>query len=103
MLYTVCQYSDNKVTHAWSASKTVLTYAENIPTSNIRCRNSCILNQNEKYTFIIQISNTILTQCISLCLYKIRHITKATQCLKVKVMHHAYQGDNYYSENRQFM
>jgi len=43
MLYTVCQYSDNKVTHAWSASKTVLTYAENIPTSNIRCRNSCIL------------------------------------------------------------
>ena len=29
------------------------------------------------YTFIIQIANTILNQCISPCLYKIGHTTKA--------------------------
>jgi len=43
------------------------------------------------YTFIIQIANTILNQCISLCLYKIGRITKAIICLKLKsfqfVMH----------------
>jgi len=55
------------------------------------------------YTFIIQIANKILDQCISLCLYKIGHITKAIICLKFKVIYHAYQGDNSYSENRQFI
>ena len=34
------------------------------------------------YTFIIQIANTILNQCISICLYKIQHITKAIIGLK---------------------
>ena len=33
------------------------------------------------YTFIIQIANTILNQCISLCLYEVGHITKAIICL----------------------
>jgi len=40
-------------------------------------------------TFIIQIANTILNQCISLCLYKIGHITKAIKCLIIKVIYHA--------------
>ena len=37
-----------------------------------------ILNQNENFTLFIihvQIANTILNQCISLCLYKIGHIS----------------------------
>jgi len=46
-------------------------------------------------------SNTILNQYIPLCLYKIGHITKAKMCLKFKVIYHALQGDNLYSENRQ--
>ena len=41
------------------------------------------------YTFIIQIANTILNQCISLCLYKIGHITKAIICLTFKLICHA--------------
>ena len=41
------------------------------------------------YTFIIQIANTISNQCISLCLYKIGHITKAMICIKLKVSYHA--------------
>ena len=41
------------------------------------------------YTFIIQIANTILNQCISLYLYKIGQITKAIFCLKLKVICHA--------------
>ena len=48
------------------------------------------------YTFIIQISNTLLNQGISHCLYNIGHITKAIICLKFK------QGDNSCSENRKF-
>ena len=36
-----------------------------------------ILNQNENYTFTIQISNTILNQYILLCFYEIGHITKS--------------------------
>ena len=36
------------------------------------------------------------------CLYKIGHITKAIICLRLKVSCHAKQGDNSYSENRQF-
>ena len=54
------------------------------------------------YTFIIQIANTILNQCISLCLYKIGYITKLI-CFQLKVICHAWQGDNSYSENRQFI
>ena len=45
---------------------------------------------------MIQISNTLLNQGISHCLYNIGHITKAIICLKFK------EGDNSYSENRQF-
>jgi len=60
----------------------------------------CTLNKNENH-FIIQISYTILNQCISLCLYSIGHITKAIIGLTYKVSYHAYQGDNSYSENRQ--
>jgi len=41
------------------------------------------------YTFIIQIANTIVNQCSSLCLYKIGHITKAIICFKFKVTYHA--------------
>jgi len=32
-----------------------------------------VLSQNEYFTLIIQIANTILNQRISLCLYKIGH------------------------------
>ena len=53
------------------------------------------------YTFIIQIANTILNQCISLCLYKIGHITKAIICLKLS--HLPCITGNLYSENRQFI
>ena len=43
-----------------------------------------ILNQNEtKYNFIIQISNILIKQCNSLCLYGIEHITKAIICPKL--------------------
>ena len=49
----------------------------------------CILSQDENYTFIIQIANTISNQCISLCLYKIGDITEAIIYLKLKVMYHA--------------
>jgi len=52
-------------------------------------------------TFIIQISNTILSQCISLCLYKIGHITKAIIWPKFKVIYPVKKGDNSYSENGQ--
>jgi len=48
-----------------------------------------ILNQNENYTFIIQIANTILNKCISIYLYKIGNITKAIIGLKCKVNYHA--------------
>ena len=48
-----------------------------------------ILNQNENYTFIIQIANTILNKCISIYLYKIGNITKAIIGLNVRsiIMH----------------
>ena len=55
------------------------------------------------HTFRIQIANTILSQCISHCLYKIGHTPKAITCLKLKVICHAYQADNSYSENKQFI
>ena len=45
----------------------------------------------------------MLNQCISLCLYKIGHLIKAIIHLKFKVICHAKQGDNSYSENRQFI
>ena len=38
------------------------------------------------YTFIIQITNTIFNQCISLCPFTIGHITKTIICLKC-IMH----------------
>jgi len=53
--------------------------------------------------FCKEIANKISKQCISLCLYKIGDIAKAIICLKFKVIYHAYQGDNSYSENRQFI
>ena len=40
-------------------------------------------------TLIIEIDNTILNKCISLCLYKVGHITKTIICLKLKVIYHA--------------
>ena len=65
----------------------------------------CLYNYTEPkwklYTFIIQIANTLLNQCISLCLYKIGHITKAIISLIYKVIYHVQQGDNSYRENRQ--
>ena len=51
----------------------------------------------------MQISYTILSQCISICLYNIEHITKAIICLKLKFIYHALQGDNLYIEKGQFM
>ena len=58
-----------------------------------------------KHFFMIQISNTILNQCISLSLYEIGHITKDIIGFKFKVIVYASQGDNSYicSENRQFI
>ena len=54
-------------------------------------------------TLHIYNTNTILNQCISLCLYKIGHITHAIICLESNVICHALQGDNLYHENRQFI
>ena len=53
--------------------------------------------------FCKEIANKISKQCISLCLYKIGDIAKAIICLKFKVIYHAYQGDNSYSKNKQFI
>ena len=55
------------------------------------------------YTFIVQISNKILNQCISLWLYKIGHITKEIIGLKLSQLSCILQGDNSYSENGQFI
>ena len=53
-----------------------------------------MLNQNENFTLLswIQnlISNTLLNQCISLCLNKIGNITKAMIFLTFKVIYHAH-------------
>ena len=40
-------------------------------------------------TLHIYNTNTILNQCISLCLYKIGHIPKAIVCLELKGICHA--------------
>ena len=41
----------------------------------------------------MQIANAILNQCISLCLYKIGHMTKA-----LKFIYHELQGDYSHSQ-----
>jgi len=39
--------------------------------------------------FIIQMATPISIQCISLCLYKKGHMTKAMICFKFKVIYYA--------------
>jgi len=45
----------------------------------------------------------MLNQCILLYLYIIGHITKAIIGHQFKGIYHTKQGDNLYSENRQFI
>ena len=80
-------------------TQTVNTCITFDPSSYPRTQGLIYTDPNENFTLLLYTNFKQYSLCISLCLDRKSHITKAAIGITVKIICHALKGDNSYSEN----